>query len=121
MTTPIEDNAMTGDCKTAALVGRDARLMHFLSPHQEPATILQSKAVSSLSSRALMGRKYVVSALVAPFLVCLVLVPLLLTTAQRDVAAGINGQTLKAADQLKRPELKWASLGLFHASLKKGE
>ena len=116
MTPPIENYATTGDCKTASLVGRDARLMHFLSPHQEPATILQSKAVSGPSSRALMGRKYVISALVAPFLVCLLLVPLLLAAAQRDVAAGINAQTLKAA-----AELKWAVLGLFHASLKKGE
>jgi len=66
-----------------------------------------------------MSRKYVISALVAPFLVCLVLVPLEFATAQRDVAAGINEQTLKAAAELKRPErLKnWAPPRLFHSSL----
>lgn len=51
-----------------------------------------------------MSRKCVIPALVAPFLVCLVLVPFVFVTAQRDVAAEINEQTLKAADELKGPE-----------------
>ncbi len=67
-----------------------------------------------------MRRKSVISALVAPFLVCLVLVPLLSATAERIVAAGINEQTLKAAAELRTPErLKnWAPLRPFHASLR---
>ena len=66
-----------------------------------------------------MRRKSVISALVAPFLVCLVLVPLRFAMAEQIVAAGINQQAFKAAAELKTPErLKnWAPLRLSQASL----
>lgn len=98
MTLPIEVYTIIGDCETAISVGRDGRLMLFRP--------------------AVMSRKHVIAAVAAPFLVCLILVPLLLATAQPDVAAGINGQTLKAAAELKTIERKWAALGLFHTLLR---
>ncbi len=66
-----------------------------------------------------MSQECIVWAVLAPIVVCTILVPLVLSAAQRDLAAEINGQTLKAAAELKGPErLKdRASPRPFHASL----
>ena len=65
-----------------------------------------------------MSLKCIISVLLAPLFVCIIFVPVVVATAEHNLAAGINEQTLKAAAALKNPErLKHWPLRLPHASL----
>ena len=59
-----------------------------------------------------MTRKQVIWAVLAPFIVCLILAPLVFAPAQQKVAAMINQHTLKAAAELKRPQRLKTSSGM---------